>query len=150
MTALRGDDPAQAARAAELLWRMWHRSGDPQLDAMLQQGIEAMQRSDLPAADAVFSAMIQWTPAFAEAWNKRATTRFLAKDYPGSIADCRETLARNPNHFGALSGQGLCHMALHQYKDAAEVFRRALVVHPFLDNARTNLRAALHEIVKWN
>ena len=150
LSALRGDDPVRAARAADLLWQMWHRSGDPQLDELLRQGIEAMGRQDIDAADAHFTRLIQVAPGFAEGWNKRATVRFLAKDYPGSIADCRETLARNPNHFGALSGQGLCHMARHEYKEAAELFRRALAVHPYLENARANLRAALNEVVKWN
>jgi len=150
LSVLRAGDPTQAARAAQFLWQLWHRSGDGELDAMLRQGIDAMERQELTTAEGVFTRMIDHTPGFAEAWNKRATTRFLAKDFEGSIADCRETLTRNPNHFGALSGQGLCHMALHQYKDAAELFRRALAVHPHLENARTNLRAALNEVVKWN
>ena len=150
LTVLRGPDPARAARAAETLWAMWHRSGEPQFDSLLRQGIEAMESQDLVRADALFTRLIEIAPAFAEGWNKRATVRFLAKDYAASIADCRETLERNPNHFGALSGQGLCHMALAQYKEAAEVFRRALVVHPHLANARGNLRAALGELVKWN
>ena len=150
LTVLRGDDPIRAARAAGMLWQMWHRSGDPQLDALLRQGIDAMGRQQVDQAEAFFTRLIQVAPAFAEGWNKRATTRFLAEDYPGSIADCRETLARNPNHFGALSGQGLCHMALEQYREAADLFRRALAVHPYLDGARANLRTALNEVVKWN
>src|SRR6266545_4435150 len=112
LTALRGDDQARAGRAAELLWQMWHRSGEPRLDDLLRRGIEAMERQDLPAADATFTRLIGEAPAFAEAWNKRATVRYLAHDYAASIADCRETLARSPNHFGALSGQGLCHLML--------------------------------------
>ena len=150
LAALRGDDPVRAARAADALWAMWHRSGDPQLDALLRQGLAAMERQELDKAEALFTRLTQVAPAFAEGWNKRATVRFLAKDYAASIADCRETLARNPHHFGALSGQGLCHMALNQYKEAAELFRRALAVHPYLENARSNLRAALNELVKWN
>src|SRR5713226_4721339 len=106
-----------AARAAAVLWEMWHRSGDPQVDAVLRQGIEAMERQEVAKAEALFTRVIEMAPGFAEGWNKRATARFLAKDYPGSIADCRETVARNPNHFGALSGQGLCHLALEQYKE---------------------------------
>ena len=74
----------------------------------------------------------------------------MAKNYAGSIADCEETLARNPNHFGALSGQGLCHLALGQHREAAALFRRTLAVHPHLDSGRANLRAALNELVKWN
>ena len=150
MTALRGDDVAQAARAAAVLWQMWHHSGDPRLDGLLQEGIEAMERQDLPAADATFTHLIDEAPAFAEGWNKRATVRYMAEDYAASIADCRETLARNPNHFGALSGQGLCHLMLAQFREAAELFRRTLAVHPHLGSARDNLRTALGEIVKLN
>jgi len=150
LSALRGDDPAAYARAAAALWAMWHRSGDPNLDALLRQGIEKMEAQKLDEALAIFSRMIEIAPAFAEGWNKRATARYLVKDYAGAIADCRETVARNPNHFGALSGQGLCHLALEQYRDAADVFRRTLEVHPHLESARQNLRAAILEVVKWN
>src|SRR5712691_2977850 len=100
LSALRGDDLVRAARAAAALWEMWHRSGDPQLDSLLRQGIEAMGGQRLPEAEAIFSRLIQTAPGYAEGWNKRATVRFLAQDYPGSIADCRETIARNPHHFG--------------------------------------------------
>ena len=147
---LRGDDPVGAAKAANGLWALWHRSGDPQLDSILRQGIEAMEKQDLDAAQAIFTKLIGIAPGFAEGWNKRATVRYMAQDYPGSIADCRETLSRNPNHFGALSGQGLCHLALGQHREAADMLRRALAVHPHLDGARANLRTALTELTRWN
>jgi tetratricopeptide (TPR) repeat protein len=150
LAILRGDDPARAARAAAALWQMWHQSGRPALDALLLEGIDAMQRQRLPDAETLFTRLIETAPDFAEGWNKRATVRYLAKRYAASIADCRETLARNPNHFGALSGQGLCHLALGEHREAAALFRRALAVHPHLDGARANLRTALHEVVKWN
>jgi len=150
LAALRGDDPAQAAQAAAALWQRWHEPGDPALDALLRQGIQAMERQQVDEAERLFTRLIEIAPGFAEGWNKRATARYLAKDFPGSVSDCRETLARNPNHFGALSGQGLCHMALAQYREAADLFRRTLVIHPHLESARQNLRAALGEVVKWN
>jgi tetratricopeptide (TPR) repeat protein len=150
LAVLRGDDPVRAARAAAALWQLWHQSGDAELDALLLEGIESMHRQQLAEADTVFTRLIERAPQFAEGWNKRATVRYMAKDYAGSIADCRETLARNPNHFGALSGQGLCHIALEEYREAADLFRRALAVHPYLESGRTNLRTALHEVVKWN
>jgi tetratricopeptide (TPR) repeat protein len=150
LSALRGDDPGRATRAAAALWQLWHRSGYPQLDALLRQGIEAMERQELTEAEAIFTRLIDTAPAFAEGWNKRATVRYMVKDYTGSLADCRETLDRNPNHFGALSGQGLCHIALGQFREAADLFRRTLTVHPHLESARDNLRAALVEVVKWN
>jgi len=150
LDVLRGDDVAAAARAAALLWQMWHESGDARLDGLLLEGIAAMERQDLEAADASFTRLIDEAPAFAEGWNKRATVRYMAASYAASIADCRETLARNPHHFGALSGQGLCHLMLGQFREAADLFRRTLAVHPHLTSARSNLRAALGEIVKLN
>jgi tetratricopeptide (TPR) repeat protein len=150
LSALRGDDPAQAARAEAALWAMWCRSGIPDVDALLREGVEAIERQDLDGAEACFARVIEQAPQFAEGWNKRATVRYLAENYEASISDCRETLARNPHHFGALSGQGLCHLALGQHRDAAVQFRRALAVHPHLTAARHNLALALAEAVKGN
>ena len=150
LKALLGNDETAAARAEAALWEMWHRSGDREIDALLREGITLMERRELLAAEATFARMIAQAPAFAEGWNKRATVRYLAENFEGSIADCRETLARNPHHFGALSGQGLGHLALGQYREAAVLFRRALAVHPHLTGARHNLALALAEAVKGN
>jgi tetratricopeptide (TPR) repeat protein len=150
LAALRDDDPARAARAEAALWEMWCRSGMAEVDRLLQRGVEAMERRELDEAIALFTRIIERAPDFAEGWNKRATARYVAEDYPGAVADCEETLARNPHHFGALSGQGLCHMALGQFREAAALFRRALTVHPHLISANHNLAAALSEAVKGN
>lgn len=150
LAALRGDDPVLAARAESTLWEIWCRSGNPDLDRLLREGIEAMERHELEEAVALFTRIIERAPEFAEGWNKRATARYVAEDYAGAVADCEETLARNPHHFGALSGQGLCHLALGQFREAAALFRRALAVHPHLRGAGHNLAAALSEAVKGN
>ena len=150
LAALRGPDAARAAQAAAALWRRWHQAPDVATATLLRDGIAAMERQEFAEADTLFTRLIRMVPDFAEGWNKRATLRYVVKDYEGSIADCGETLARNPNHFGALSGQGLCHMALGQHREAADLFRRTLAVHPHLESARENLRAALSEVVKWN
>jgi tetratricopeptide (TPR) repeat protein len=150
LVALRGNDPTLAAQAEAELWRMWCHSGVAEVDAWLQEGVEAMERHDLSEAESLFTRIIEGMPGFAEGWNKRATVRYLAENYEGSIADCEETVTRNPNHFGALSGQGLCHMALGQYRQAAALFMRTLAVHPNLMAARHNLAAAMAEAVKGN
>jgi tetratricopeptide (TPR) repeat protein len=143
-------DPAGVARAEAALWAMWCHSGRPDLDALLAEGIAAMERRDFPDALARFTRLVDAAPQWAEAWNKRATARYLAGDYAGAIADCEATLARKPHHFGALAGQGLCHIRLEQYPQAAALFRRALTVHPRLEAVRQNLRAALAEVVRYN
>jgi tetratricopeptide (TPR) repeat protein len=150
LKALHGDDPAAAARAEAALWEMWHRSGNREIDALLREGIAAMERRDLTGAEDIFARMIAQAPEFAEGWNKRATVRYVAENYEGSIADCEETLARNRHHFGALAGAGLCYMALGRHREAAAMFRRALAVHPRLGGARHNLGVALGEAVRGN
>jgi len=150
LAALRGADRARIAQAEAALWAMWCRSGRPEHDALLAKGLAALERRDFAEALTVFTRLVEAAPDWAEAWNKRATARYLARDFAGSIADCEATLARKPHHFGALSGQGLCHLALEQYSQAAALFRRALAVHPALAPVRANLQAALAEVVKYN
>ena len=150
LAALASDDAAVVARAEATLWRLWCDAGDPELDALMTDGTRALETQRLAEAETIFTKLIQRAPAFAEGWNKRATTRYLARDYRGAVADCEETLARNPHHFGALSGQGLCHLALGEHREAAALFRRALGVHPKLVSARHNLAAALLPLVQAN
>jgi tetratricopeptide (TPR) repeat protein len=150
LAAIRGADPALVARAEAALWQMWCHAGIPDVDRLFREGVEAIERQELEAAQGVFTRIIERAPQFAEGWNKRATIRYMAEDFAGAIADCEETLRRNPHHFGALSGQGLCHMALGQYREAAALFRRTLEVHPHLASAARNLAAAISESVKGN
>jgi tetratricopeptide (TPR) repeat protein len=142
LAALKGEDPELAATAEALLWSAWCRTGDPETDRLFRAGVDAMQTRRLEESEEFFTRVIQTRPQFAEGWNKRATVRYLRQDFRGSIADCQETLARNPNHFGAASGQGLCHMSLNQAREAAICFRRALEIHPHLDGVRHNLALA--------
>ena len=142
LEALKGDDAELAATAEAMLWSAWCRSGNAEADRIIRAGVDAMQNRKLEEAEELFGRVIEILPAFAEGWNKRATVRFMRRNYRGSVADCRETLARNPNHFGASSGQGLCHMSVGEFREAAICFRRALEIHPHLDAVRHNLALA--------
>jgi tetratricopeptide (TPR) repeat protein len=147
---LHDPDADVAAVAEATLWRIWCRAGDPAVDALFAEGIRAMERQDWLGAVSAFSRVIETAPAFAEGWNKRATARYLAEHYASAIADCEEVVRRNPYHFGALSGQGLCHVALGQYAEAARCFRRALALHPRLDGVRQNLARMEQQLVRGN
>jgi len=139
LAVLKGDDPELAATAEALLWSTWCRSGNSETDRLFRAGVDAMQNRRLEAAEEFFSRVIESQPDFAEGWNKRATVRYLLKNFSGSIEDCQQTLMRNRHHFGAASGQGLCHMSLGEMREAAVCFRRALEIHPHLDAVRHNL-----------
>jgi tetratricopeptide (TPR) repeat protein len=142
--ALSSNDQGLVELAERALWEIWCRSGDAETDRLLQEGIDAMVAQVLGRAVDLFSQVIARAPAFPEGYNKRATVLYLQGEYQRSIADCQATLALNPYHFACLSGQGLCHLALRQFRQAEACFRRALSLHPGLAAARHSLRLAVH------
>ncbi len=145
LATLKGEDRTLAATAEAMLWSLWCRSGNSETEKLFRAGVEAMQRHELAEAESLFTDVIELVPDFAEGWNKRATMRYMAQNFEGSIADCRETVRRNPNHFAAFSGQGLCHMSLGQYDEAAVCFRKALGIHPQMKAVRHNLSLAISQ-----
>ncbi len=145
LATLKGADRTLAATAEAMLWSLWCRSGNSETERLFRAGVEAMQRHELSEAESLFTLVIELVPDFAEGWNKRATVRYMARNFAESIGDCRETLARNPNHFAALSGQGICHMSLSQYDEAAVCFRKALDIHPHMKAVRHNLSLAISQ-----
>ena len=137
--ALRDPDEDTRDQAEQALWRIWARSGDPEVDRLYQTGIEQMNAGDLQQSIATFTRIIELKPDFAEGWNKRATLYFLAGELRKSLADCDEVMKRNPYHFGALSGYALIYTQLEYYDRALEYSRRALEVNPNMDGVRRNV-----------
>ena len=125
-------DPDEVVRvlAEHSVWQVWSRSGDKDVDAQLQVGIEQMNRGDMPGAVEIFGRIIERRPDFAEAWNKRATAYFLMGENEKSLHDCDEVMKRNPAHFGALAGYGQIYLRLDQPERALTYFRRALRINP--------------------
>lgn len=134
-------DPDEVVRvlAEQSVWQVWSRSGDKDVDAQFQVGLEQMNRGDGPGAVETFSRIIQRKPDFAEAWNKRATVYFLMGENEKSLHDCDEVMKRNPWHFGALAGYGQIYYRLDQPEKALEYFRKALAVNPNMDGVRLNI-----------
>lgn len=131
--ALRDPDPIVRGFVESAMWSVWSRSGDETVDRLFAVGVEQMAQRQLEAAAETFSRIIQRRPEFAEGWNKRATVYFLLGDYRRSLADCDEVMARNPYHWGALSGYGMIYMQLDQPGRAIDYLEKALAVNPNLD-----------------
>lgn len=139
--ALKDEDWGVRTIAENSLWQIWCRSGDPAVDSLLHEGIQALERETWAKAVAKFTEVIERAPEFAEGYNKRATAYYLMGKYEESITDCEVTIARNPYHFGALSGAGLCYLALRKLHKAQEFFQRALAVNPNMPAVEQNLDA---------
>ena len=98
----------------------------------MEQALEHRGARDYPGAATILDKLVESAPDWAEAWNQRATIRYLLRDFEGSLADIDRVLALEPKHFGALSGQAI--ILMHQGKMAAGqlVLRKAVEIDPFL------------------
>ena len=142
--ALRDADEDTRIQAQESLWRIWARSGDPEVDRLYERGVEQMTAGNLGESIATFTRVIELKPEFAEGWNKRATLYFLVGELRKSLADCDQVMKRNPYHFGALAGYAQIYARLGYYERALEYSRRALEVNPNLDGVRRNIEMLEH------
>ena len=80
----------------------------------------AISRDQLDDALALATRLIARAPGFAEAYNQRAIVYFLQGRFAESIQDCKEVLARNPFHFGAISGMAQSQDRLNRPQDVLE------------------------------
>jgi len=135
-------DQEAADEIAGEIWKLWRDTDNPKAAQALANGSQAMGAGQYRNAYRYFSEVIQQVPAFAEGWNKRATVLYLMGAYQESIDDIRETLQREPRHFGALSGLGLIFLRQRQFGPATAAFRDALAINPYLPR----IRAALEQL----
>ena len=127
-------DMATAEAIANQIWAIWseHRN-DERLSQNLLLGTAQMNAGSLRAAEETFTTIIDTDPAFAEAWNKRATVYFLMGAFAQSKRDIAQTIIREPRHFGALSGLGLVETHLGNYAAALKAYEQAAALHPYLE-----------------
>lgn len=123
------------------MWLIWLRSGDQETDRILFLGMELMTDGRLHDSINAFTRVIERAPEFAEGYNKRATTLYLAGRFKESLEDCDVTLRLNPHHFGALFGKGLNYIGLNDLTSALDAFRDTLNVVPYSQSARQYIQA---------
>ena len=132
-------EPAAAREIEADIWRIWLDGGDSKLNTLMGQGIAAMNARRFDDAAGRFTDLILAAPAFAEAWNKRATVYYLMDRLEDSVRDIERTLALEPRHFGAISGMGLIFLRRGDEKGALDAFERVLEVHPHARGARLHI-----------
>ena len=129
-------DQDEAQGIAGALERQWLFTTSDTASLIMTRALGAMQSQKLPLALELLDKLVALEPQWAEAWNKRATVRFMADDYAGSMEDISHVLALDPKHFGALMGMGTILQRSGNDKRALEAYRRAHEVYPALDNVK--------------
>jgi tetratricopeptide (TPR) repeat protein len=129
-------DPDETGGLMTAIDRLQLDSGSSTGDLLMARAIAALGIRNLEASNALLDRIITLQPDWAEAWNKRATVRYLEGDDQGSMADIAHVLVLEPRHYGALSGMGMILERRGFRDDALRAFRRALEVAPQLASVR--------------
>ena len=126
-------DDESAKFVENRIWAIWLASPSDTANLLMGRSKTAVDGKDYDLAIKLLNAVIDIKPDFVEAWNRRATIYYTKKDFGSALADINQVLAREPRHFGALSGLGIILQELGDDKRALDIFRRALAVHPRLE-----------------
>ena len=118
-----------------LLVTAYAQSGSDTGDLLLKRAHKAIEAKDYKAAEKILDATIVVLPDWAEAWNARATLRYLDGDFDGSMADIAETLKREPRHLGALLGMATILESRDKDDEALKVYERVLAIAPHWKSA---------------
>ena len=139
-------DAAASHALIERIWACWLAHDDPDIRALMDRGLAAMDERRFDEALEVFDAVIEHDPDYAEGWNKRATVRYLTGFYAGSVRDIKRTLALAPRHFGALSGLGTIYLIIANDKGALEAFEALLALNPHLEGVRRQVESLRNDL----
>jgi tetratricopeptide (TPR) repeat protein len=142
----KASDLDEAQGIASALERQWLFTRSDTAGLIMSRALEAIQRKELPPALELLDKLVTLEPSWAEAWNKRATARFLADDYTGSMEDIGHVLALDPHHFGALMGMGMILQRSGNDKRALEIFRRVHEIYPALESAQKLIESLAPEV----
>ncbi|KAB0678756.1 tetratricopeptide repeat protein [Aureimonas leprariae] len=130
---------ASAAKAETIANRIgaeWADSGSATVDLLVQRATQAVGKQDNAAAFDFLDQAILLDPDYAEAWNRRATLNYSADQYSQSLDDIRETLKREPRHFGALMGLAAILEETDRKPQALQTYLKVLEIYPTLKGAQ--------------
>jgi tetratricopeptide (TPR) repeat protein len=131
--ALKAAPTPEVAKAVEgRIWALWMVSPSDTATLLMSRVRRAVEAKNLDLAIKLLDSIVVLRPDYIEAWNRRATLHYMRKDFTRSLEDIRQTLAREPRHFGALAGLGMIMQELGEDKRALEVYRKAVEVNPHL------------------
>ena len=122
---------AQSKSLSAQLWDQWLKAPDSEAQGLLDQGMTRRNLGDLAGSRAVLTQLVKRCPDYAEGWNQRAFSRYLAQDYKAALKDLLVALSLRPRHLGAISGKALTHAALGNRDAARQEILRALRLNPF-------------------
>lgn len=132
-------DEAVARRISQRIKSEWLKSGSATIDLLMEWSGKAVRERRYDAALDFLDEIVTLAPAYAEAWNLRASIHFARQDFVRSMADIDRVLDLEPRHFGALAFMATILRETGHEAAAARVYERLLNVYPMMRTAQTEL-----------
>jgi tetratricopeptide (TPR) repeat protein len=126
----RAPDQSEAQALALAIRHLWFQTRSDTASLLMQRALKSIQESRYPLALSLLDKIVTLEPRWAEAWNQRATARFLADDAEGAMADIDQVMKLEPRHFGALAGMGAILQRDGQDKQALQIYSKSLSIYP--------------------
>ncbi|NVO24844.1 hypothetical protein HJ526_16725 [Donghicola sp. C2-DW-16] len=133
LARLRRADADGARVIAEDLQLLWSRSGSAMVDMLMRRAEGALVEGDLDTALGHLTAITDHAPDFAEGHMLRATVLYQMDLYGPAMEELEQTIALNPNHFGAMFGAGIIAYETGQTEMAMKLFDAVEAIHPNFD-----------------
>ena len=137
-----------AEEIEQKIWKLWStHPNNEKLTKMLSEGSKLVNKQKLEETIIIFSKVIELDPAWAEAWNKRATVFYMVGEFQKSQDDINKVLELEDRHFGALAGQGLVNIQLENYEKAIMSYEKAHQIYPTMKSP-TIMIERIKELIK--
>lgn len=129
-------NPGEAKTIATQIERRFARSGSDTVDLLAARANEVFVEGEPAIAIEIMDRAIVLKPDWAEGYHRRATMFFAMDDMTRALVDLNAALAREPRHFGALTGMGLVFQRLGDQKRSYAAYARAYEINPSLESVK--------------
>jgi hypothetical protein len=123
-------DTGDANGIAGAIERVWLHTDSPTANLLMARADAALQAGHLPLALTLFDKIVILQPNWAEAWQKRASTRLIGGDLDGAVSDMHQVLKLDPRQFSALAALGFALQRQGLDRQALAAFRKSLALDP--------------------
>lgn len=132
-------NPQEAKSLATQIERRFARSGSDTVDLLAARANEVFAEGEAAVGIEIMDRALVLKPDWAEGYHRRATMFFAMDDMTRALVDLNAAIAREPRHFGALTGMGLVFQRLGDEKRAFIAYQKAYEINPSLESVKTIL-----------
>ncbi len=142
----RATEPERAQVIQKAIEALWASSGSETVDLLMVRAGKVMAAGEEAIALKLLDAVTALAPDYTEGWRRRAYLRYRSKDYASALADLRQVLGIDPNHFEAIEGVAQILREIGEKEAALAAYRRLLAIHPFWPGAAKAVEELAREV----